>query len=328
MDAPVQEKPYHTIGRWGRGCVRPIRLTPRDFDCLYALFIHGVLSSDVLRALVAPEHSQRAIGDRLSLMRNPPNDYINQPEAQQRALNSYRSTLVYEINEGGVRALVDSGRIILEDYILWKKVQASFKPQHFDHDRAAGYVLASLELGAREAGARFISWREIINRSRCPEATRESKNPLAIPYEISGERHALIPDALFGLQYPSGACFFALEIDMGTEQHKECDRKSVTLRQKFRAYRTIMRDRLVTSRFGLPSLQVLMVTPGVVRKRNMMDHVARVFEGDAEGLSRSFLFKAVPQLARSSGDKPPVTGHMLTIPWDRSEYPQLNLAQL
>jgi hypothetical protein len=145
---------------------------------------------------------------------------------------------------------------------------------------------------------------------------------------MDGERHVLIPDGLFGLQYPSDACFFALELDMGTEQHKECDRKSVTLRQKFRGYRTIMRERLVTSHFGLPSLHVLMVTPGFVRKRNMTDHVARVFEGDAEGLSRAFLFKAVPPLVRASSDKPPVTGHMLTIYWDRPEYPQLNLAQL
>jgi hypothetical protein len=120
MDASVQEKPYHTIGRWGRGRVRPITLTPRDLDCLYALFTHGVLSSDMLRALVAPEHSQRAIGD--------PNESVDQPEAQQRALNSYRSNLIYEINERGVRAFVDSGRIAFDDYILWNKLHANFKP--------------------------------------------------------------------------------------------------------------------------------------------------------------------------------------------------------
>ncbi len=243
MDAPVQEKPYHTIGRWGRGRVPPITLNARDLDYLLALFTHGVLSSDMLRALVAPTLPQRVTTRRMFLLKNPPNEFVAQPEAQEIARNVYSANLIFEINERGVYALVDSGRIDYDDHVLWSKLQGNFKPQHFDHDRAVGYVLASLALGAHETGIRFISWREILNRPRCPVQTRELRNPLAIPYEASGERRVLIPDALFGLQYPNGACFFALEIDMGTEQHKDSDLKSVTLRQKFRAYRVVMRER-------------------------------------------------------------------------------------
>ena len=328
MDAQVRERPYHTIGRFGRGHVRPLTLRSRDLDYLQALFIHGALSTVILGALVAPEDSPRAISDRLFLLRNPPNEYVAQPAAQQRAINAYRSHLVLEITEKGAHALVDSGRITYEDFVLWKKLRANFKPHHFDHDRMAGHVLASFDLGARDAGIRFITWRDILNRPRCPVATREAKNPLAIPYEANGERHLLIPDGLFGLQYPNGACFFALEIDMGTEQHKESDLKNVTLRQKFRAYRTIMREKLFASQFGLPSLLLLVVTPGIVRLRNMMEDVSRICDHDGGELSQSFLFKSLPYLARQSTEKLPAGGEILTLPWSRPQHSDVYLGNL
>ena len=326
MHKHVRETPFHKIGRWGRGRVRAIAPDARDLDLLFALFTHGALSSDMLRALAAPTDSQRAITDRLFLLKNPPNDYVVQPEAQERAANRHCAPLVFEITERGVDTLVDAGRIAYDDFILWSKMQVNFKPQHFDHDIAAGYVLASLALGAREAGIRFVSWRDILNRPRCPVETRDSRNPSAIPYETNGERHVLIPDGLFGLQYSSGACFFALEIDMGTEQQQDNTLKSTTLRQKFRAYRVVMRERLFASRFALPSLMLTTVTTGAIRMRNMMEHVASLSDHGAQDLGRALLFKAIPSLSPRLPERPPITGHMLTIPWERSNHPQLNLA--
>ena len=328
MDAQLDHKPFHKIGRFGRGRVRPIAFTSRDLAYLHALFTHGSLSSGMLRALVAPDHSQRLTTDRLFLLKNPPNDFIAQPEAQERARNPYGAPLAFEITEYGVCALVDSGRISYDDLVLWRKLHSFFKPQHFDHDLAVGHILGSLELGAREAGIGFISWRDILNRSRCPVETREARNPLAIPYEVSGERHALIPDGLFGLQYPAGACFFALEIDMGTEQHLDSPRKSASLQQKFRAYRTIMREKLYASRFALPSLLLLTVTPSAARMCNMMEHVNRICDHGAKVLTNAFLFRAEPSLTRKSGRKLATDGHMLTTPWERPAHPQLNLANL
>ena len=325
MDTRARETPYHAVGRWGRGRVRAIVLGARDLDLLFALFTHGALSSDMLKVLAAPADSQRATIDRLFLLKNPPNYYIVQPEAQARARQRCCARLVFEIAERGVHALVDAGRIAYDDYVLWSKVRVNFKPQHFHHDLAVGYVLASFALDAREAGIRFVSWWEILNRPRCPADTRDSRNPLAIPYETNGERHVLIPDGLFGLQYPNGACFFALEIDMGTEQQKDNALKSATLRQKFRAYRVVMRERLFASRFALPSLFLLTVTTGAVRMRNMMEHIDCLSDHGAQDLGRSFLFKAIPTLSPRSPKRPPVNGHILTIPWDRLNHPQLNL---
>ena len=328
MDARARETPYHTIGRWGRGRVRAITPATRDLDLLFALFTHGVLASDMLRALAAPTDSQRSITDRLFLLKNPPNEYVVQPEAQERTQGRQSLRLFFEITERGVHTLVDSGRIGHNDFVLWSKLRINFKPQHFHHDVAAGYALASIALGARDAGIQFVSWRDILNRPRCPVETRDSRNPLAIPYEANGERHVIIPDGLFGLQYPSGACFFALEIDMGTEQQSDNKLKSATLRQKFRAYRIVMRERLFASRFALPSLLLLTVTTGTIRMRNMMDNIGCLFDHDAQDLGRLFLFKAIPALSPRSPERPPIDGHMLTIPWDRPHHPQLNLANL
>jgi hypothetical protein len=303
-------------------------LSERDFEYLHALMTHGALSTEVLRALVLPDRPQYATTKRMFLLKNPPNDYVTQPEAQEFAKNAHSTSLVYEVSEKGVAALVDHGRVAYEESVLWRKVQTNFKAQHFDHDLATGYILASMHLGGREGGIRFIPAFEILSRPKCPAETRFADDPLAIPYEVSGERRVIIPDALFGLEYPSGACFFALETDMGTEQLKEHDLKSSTLVRKLRAYRSVIRDEHYRSRFALPSLQVLIVTASVVRMRNIMDCLRRIADVDGKGSTHPFLFKALPQVARRTRDKLPATGHLLSSPWERVNYPQLYLAAL
>ena len=182
--------------------------------------------------------------------------------------------------------------------ILWQKLQANYKPQHFDHDFATGYILGSISLGARQTGLRYISWLEILGRQKCPIATREARNPFAIPYDASdGQRH-LIPDALFGLEYGNGACFFALETDMGTEQHRDNEIKNATIVRKLRGYRQIVREETFKTWYGLPSPQVLIATASVVRMHNLLDTAARLSALDPHWPSRRFQFKAIPNLAR------------------------------
>ena len=60
-------------------------------------------------------------------------------------------------------------------------------------------------------------------------------------------------------------------------------------------------------------------------KRYISEHG---YDHDAADLGRLFLFKAIPALSRRSPERPPIEGHMLTIPWDRPNHPQLNLANL
>ena len=328
MDAPLASTRYHSIGRWGRGRVRSVDLTERDIAYLHALFLHGVLSNEMLHPLVCAGQSQRTTTDRLFLLNNPPNDYVIRPKGQENAKSANYTSLSHEISEKGVEALVDAGRISFSDFVLWKKLQANYKPLHFDHDFATGYILASIELGARQNGLRFISSLEILNRSKCPANTREAPNPFAIPYDANGEQRHLIPDALFGLEYPTGACFFALETDMGTEQHRENEMKNATIARKLRGYREIIRRETFKTGFGLPSLQVLIVTASVVRMQTMLATLARFADLEPYWPTRLFMFKAVRELARQARHQLPPTGHVLREPWHRVQAPPCDISRL
>lgn len=177
-------------------------------------------------------------------------------------------------------------------------------------------------------GLRFIPWPEIFNRQKCPAETRSAPNPIALPYETSDGRGSLIPDGLFGIEYPSGACFFALETDMGTEQQRDSELKNSTIVRKLRGYRQLVRGDACRGRFGLPALQVAIVTTSVARMQNMIDALTELAEREANWSTRPFLFRAVPALARLSGLSPPVSGHMLTVPWHRARLPQFDLSRL
>ena len=328
MQESSEVRPYHALGRWCRGHVRSVELKPRDLDYLSALFIHGVLSTAAIQKLTVSDRTQRVVTDRFFLLKNPPNELVAQPDGQMRAKNANCTDLAFEVNEKGVAALVDAGRISYEDYQLWKKLQANYKPQHFDHDFATGLITSSIALEARAAGLRFISWLEILNRPKCPSQTRESDNPFAIPYQTSEGRRSLIPDALFGLEYPTGACFFALETDMGTEPIKESDLRNSAIGQKFKAYRTIIKEGTFRSRFALPSLTVLVVTQGAVRMLNMIEYLRKLADRDGKGSTSPVLFMSTSRFSRhASGEASALRGSPLA-PWRRANHADVDLSRL
>jgi hypothetical protein len=325
MDAAAPVKPYHALGRWKRGPVRPIDLKPRDFDCLFALFTHGVLSTATVQKLAMPDRNQRTVTDRFFLLKNPPNEYVTQPAGQQRAKNANCTDLAFEIADKGAAGLVDSGRISYSDYALWNKLQSNFKPQHFDHDFATGFATASIELATRSHGLRFISWPEILNRAKCPSPTREADNPFAIRYQTSDGRRSLIPDAIFGIEYPTGACFFALEMDMGTEPLKESELRYSTIDQKLKAYRTIINDGLFRSQFALPSLIVLILTRSAVRAGNLIERLRSLAARDGKGSTSSILFNSLPQSTLGANRNPADPDHAPLALWSRAHQPDIDL---
>jgi hypothetical protein len=91
-------------------------------------------------------------------------------------------------------------------------------------------IPSSIEIGVRaKPSLRFIAWPEILASEKMPEATRNDSRPMAVnvlatsPKEHKPYRteQALVPDALFGLEYTANSTkqyrFFALEADRHTE---------------------------------------------------------------------------------------------------------------
>lgn len=321
MDA-VAKKPYHTIGRWGHGQVKTATLNKKQLDCLYVLFGHRTLPSDVIKALAAPGATHRSVADNLFVLRHKPNGHVACPRIQRDAANSDYANMVYELTEKGAQALLDHGRITYRQYRLWIATGTQYRRQHFNHSLATGYLTASIELGCREKSYVYLSWFDILDRDRCPQETKESANPLGIA--IDGK--ILTPDAIFGIEYGNGAYFFAIETDMGTEQIEE-SRSNVSITQKIKNYREILHKQTFRERFALPSLQVMFVTTSIIRMHNMMDKVVAIGSKDGKGSTRPFLFKAIPQLAHRTRDPLPPTGHLLTEPWSLAHGKTLSLTQ-
>ncbi|HEX8167164.1 MAG TPA: hypothetical protein VF601_15450 [Beijerinckiaceae bacterium] len=151
-----------------------------------------------------------------------------------------------------------------------------------------------------------------------------------MPYRSDGKGRVLTPDAICGIEYPSPtrAYFLCIEIDMGTEQHRDNGAKDTTTVQKARAYREILQSECYKALFGIQSLQVATVTNSIVRMEHMKANLARLAMLDLKGSTKDHLFKAVPALSAMTTERPLSIGHMLTGPWSRAELKDFNFKYL
>ncbi len=95
---------HKRASRWDANAEgRPIVVTPRDLGFLFALFVHGPLSTAMLRALVAPQVSQWVVTERLKKLKRKPNSLIEQPWQQRASADANYSN--YPPPCGGTRSL-------------------------------------------------------------------------------------------------------------------------------------------------------------------------------------------------------------------------------
>lgn len=142
----------------------------------------------------------------------------------------------------------------------------------FLHQLMGACVGASLELTAKGKGLRYISREEILNHPKCGEA-KDAKNPMAIP--LRGlDQSRLIPDDLFGLEYPGvGFRFFAVEIDRNTESIERRNLDHNTLGKKIFGYLDILCSRTHQKWWGVPNLHILIVTVNTTHARNILNYI-------------------------------------------------------
>jgi hypothetical protein len=133
-------------------------------------------------------------------------------------------------------------------------------------------VGASLELSAPSHGLRYISREEMLTRPACTGA-RNVANALAMPLEGAGQK-ALVPDDLFGLEYPgAGFRFFAMEIDRNTESIERRNLAQSAFGRKVAGYLAVLRSQAYRAWWGLPNLHVLTVTTNATHARNILDYI-------------------------------------------------------
>jgi len=281
-----------------------------DVEIFDAIQRHGPLPTHLLYEFA--KHLRpgfRAHADRLTKFyhgaeNTPP--MLSRPPQQFASFAARYQPLIYYLTDAGRQVLAEAGR--LDRY-------TPQRTDHFLHRFMGASISASIELLARERGIAFIPTERILSHSRCPESTRTSPNPLAIP--IPGGLGSLVPDNLFGFHYPGdGYRFFAVEIDRNTESIERKTRNQTAFAKKVLGYREIFRSRTFESHWGLPNLLVLTVTTNSAHMSNLLHYLTKL----DNPLSERFLFKHEPMFGVNWRVPREVLAHLFA-PWARAGTP-------
>jgi len=212
--------------------------------------------------------------------------------------------LIHDINENGIRKLYENYKITRK-HMDWYH---AYKNKRDDwHEYGAAYVSASIELGARQAGKRFVPWTEILDNA--PEATKKLKNP----FSVTTPHGSVITDRLFGIESEDRFDFYWHEFDRATEgvDVKNADRSSwAQKRPKLLAlYDQKDGEPLYKRHFGFTNMMVSTVTTSRSKCETIQEKL-----GSWPG---AFIFKSYNLLDKKQY-KPEASGHFFTEEWQRS----------
>lgn len=249
--------------------VRRIVLTEPDYLLFEAINRHGPLPTHYLYEFTKHlRHDYSHLQNRLTEFYNgdAQGPLLLRPPQQFAGFEARYQHIVYDLAPRAKVALAERGTL------------TRFSPRRSDpflHQLMQACVASSLELSAPAKGMRYIPREEILARATCPQRTRDAKNPMAIPVAGSNQA-ALIPDDLFGIEYPcAGFRFFALEIDRNTESIERRNLKQSAFGQKIAGYLDILRNQTYRPYWGLPNLHILTVTTNATHARNLLDYVEK-----------------------------------------------------
>ncbi len=301
------------------GRPRIATLTERDIEGIFRpLLRYRFLPADYLHAFAGG--SLDYLVDRLALLSRRPNLYLRRPHRQRANAGANHRRLIYELADRGIRLMQERGAAI-----------ARMRPAaSFAHELMVSVVMASFELGAREAGARLIGWGDILASRSLPDATRHLPKPYSIPVSVMVNEQRLDANVVadgypFGVERATNdgrAYFFCpgVEADCGTEPIQVSDFARSSITRKLALYLAIDAQRINRTHFGFPNLYAPFITTNETRLASMMGVLHRLTNGAG---SRFILFKTFPSF--TSFEQPPApSGHMLTEPWKRVGYPPFN----
>ena len=190
-----------------------VSLKPRDIRWLEALRDHGPLPSHYLHAFTEVTHrSAKAARLRLTDLASETNTphraaYLMRPPAQRSGANVLNRSLVYDLSKAGWKAL--------------EAPRSDFcRPTGpFAHQMMVSCVTASIELSCLNSNSmRFIPGWQILARAG---ASLGVETTIEILPQYKAERHRLVPDQLFAVEFTKGGqksyLAFLVECDRGTE---------------------------------------------------------------------------------------------------------------
>jgi len=280
------------------------RRTPTDKD------------EDIFRLLVPGSDVRRPWG--YSLLRS---NYIS------ALLDRYHNSVL-----GSLDALATDGWLYLPDqpinnfrhlvYALSEKGAKHVdqpRPRHihlYRHELMCCDIAASFELAARAHGATIFSWPAIISSDQFPRATREARNPMAIPVGNRSIRADWEP-----FIFKTHKSFFlpGFEADTGTEPLDSTDRTRSSIRQKFEDYLAIIHKKTHLTHFGAHSFFVpFIVMRDEQRLIDMMKLLERVIVAEKypRQYARRFGFKLIPGFY----EKPVAPTDWVAEGWKRAGY--------
>lgn len=286
---------------------RRIELSARDIELFKLLVRYRYLRSSYLYAFLGGA-SETRFKERLGDLFHE--GYLDRPREQWEFADARCRPVVHEIGAGGLRVLKDLGGAVESTTFL------KSAPRQYRHALMICEALASIELGCRQSGLRFVAWPEILEKA--PEATRSSAAPWRLPLPSGGH---LAPDGVFGIEYREGAAksyrFFALEADRGTMPVARARPKQTSYIAKLAAYRDAISAGAHTANWGVPNLLVLTLTIAPFRLAFVLEKVAEA------RLGAPFLFKAVAE-----ADLVHPAPALPTEPWARAGLPPFSIAAI
>lgn len=246
------------------------RVTPQPRDLLWfqKLHEHGPLSSSHLHAF--SKHlasSEKRSRDRLTDLFNEGNTphggaYLTRPVQQFATLDARYQELVHDIGKPAERALREAD--------LWNEYGTS-PGGPWKHRAMVAAITASIELEAiADPNLSYIPQHAILAR-----AGTTLRYPVSFKDPRTGreERHVLIPDAIFGLEYRHSGTplyrFFLVEADRATEPASASSFSRKSYLRNFLQYREYIGRGLYKEHLKLtaPLLVLNVSTSEVVIKR-------------------------------------------------------------
>lgn len=293
-----------------------VTLKPRDRRWLQALRDHGPMPSTFLHAFTRADHAcKKSSRMRLTDLFNENNTpdggpYLARPMQQRCVANGLNKPLVYDLGNAAWAALEQ------------RKSSIHRASGPFHHQLMVATVTAAVELACFKTDhVRYIPGWRLLERAKAHIGI-DVRIPL--PNKEWPERHRLVPDQLFALEYrhhgKSTYLAFLVECDRGTEPIESTSNARKSYLRSYLQYREFVGAGLYRVAYGLKAPCVVLNVMSSNRRRNaFMNLVSR----KATAGNSFMLFKSIEGIDLYRG--PENLSEKIVSGWHRIGYDKFDL---